>query len=221
MVQPTKPGEIFLAHHGILFLDELPEFQRHVLTVLREPMESGEINIFRASAQVCFPATFTLVVALNPCPCPCGYFGSASSKHHCRYSPDQARLYRQKISGPLLDRIDLHVPVAHTTVSELQKSSNGEKSEDIKQRVIAARQKQLVRRGVNNSRLTKVQLNKHCKSAENDRGVLDNAVDALGLSARAYDRILKTVRTIADLKGKGSISKKDISGAVSFRNVDR
>ncbi|MFT6221749.1 MAG: magnesium chelatase family protein [Candidatus Endobugula sp.] len=213
-----KPGEISLAHHGILFLDEIPEFPRHVLEVLREPMESGEINISRASAQVCFPAAFTLVAALNPCPC--GYFGSASSKHHCRCSPDQVRRYRQKISGPLLDRIDLHVPVAHTTVSELQKLSNGESSENIKKRVIAARKKQLVRQGVNNARLTKVQLNKHCKLAENDRDFLDNAVDTLGLSARAYDRILKTARTIADLKNNDVISKQDISEAVSFRNFD-
>jgi magnesium chelatase family protein len=214
-----KPGEISLAHHGVLFLDECPEFQRQVLEVLREPMESGEINISRASAQVCFPASFTLVAALNPCPC--GYFGSASSKHHCRCSPDKISRYRQKISGPLLDRIDLHVPVAHTTIRDLQKLSNGEKSENIKQRVIAARKKQLARQGVNNAQLTKVQLNKHCKLAESDREFLDNAVDALGLSARAYDRILKTARTIADLKGKDDIGKQDISEAISFRNFDR
>jgi magnesium chelatase family protein len=182
-------------------------------------MESGEINISRASAQVCFPAAFTLVAALNPCPC--GYFGSASSKHHCRCSPDQIRRYRQKISGPLLDRIDLHVPVAHTTISELQKLSTGESSEDIKQRVIAARSKQLARQGVNNAQLTKVQLNTYCSLADSDREFLDNAVDTLGLSARAYDRILKTARTIADLRDNEDINKKDISEAVSFRNFDR
>jgi magnesium chelatase family protein len=214
-----KPGEISLAHNGILFLDEIPEFPRHVLEVLREPMESGEINISRASAQVCFPAAFTLIAALNPCPC--GYFGSASSKHHCRCSPDQIRRYRQKISGPLLDRIDLHVPVAHTTISDLQKLPDGENSNQIKQRVIQAREKQITRQGNNNAHLTKKQLNTHCQLTKSDRGFLDNAVDALGLSARAYDRILKTARTIADLKNEDNINKKDISEAISFRNFDR
>ena len=214
-----KPGEISLAHNGILFLDEIPEFPRHVLEVLREPMESGEINISRASAQVCFPAAFTLIAALNPCPC--GYFGSSSSKHHCRCSPDQIRRYRQKISGPLLDRIDLHVPVAHTTISDLQKLPNGESSNKIKQRVIKAREKQIMRQGNNNAQLTKIQLNTHCQLTKSDRIFLDNAVDALGLSARAYDRILKTARTIADLKNEDNINKKDISEAISFRNFDR
>jgi len=214
-----KPGEISLAHNGILFLDEIPEFPRHVLEVLREPMESGEINISRASAQVCFPADFTLIAALNPCPC--GYFGSTSQKHHCRCSPDQVRRYRQKISGPLLDRIDLHVPVAHTTISELQKLPTGESSDTIKQRVISAREKQTVRQGINNAQLTKAQLNAHCKLTKSDREFLDNAVDKLGLSARAYDRILKVARTIADLSSMENIHGQHISEAISFRNFDR
>lgn len=214
-----KPGEISLAHHGILFLDELPEFQRQVLEVLREPIESGEIHISRANAQVRFPAAFTLVAALNPCPC--GYFGSTSSKHHCRCSPDQIRRYRQKISGPLLDRIDLHVPVAHTAISDLQDLPEGESSATIKQRVISARKKQLSRQGKTNAQLIKKEFTRVCRLDNADRHFLDKAVDALGLSARAYDRILKTARTIADLADSDSIKKNHLSEAISFRNFER
>jgi magnesium chelatase family protein len=213
-----KPGEISLAHHGVLFLDECPEFQRQVLEVLREPMESGEINISRANAQVRFPAAFTLVAALNPCPC--GYFGSISQKHHCRCSPDNIRRYRQKISGPLLDRIDLHVPVAHTSMAELQQLPQGENSAVIKQRVESARKKQLQRQNKCNARLSKQEINRVCHLSQNNRFFLEKAVDTLGLSARAYDRILKTARTIADLKNNDNIEKEELSEAISFRNFD-
>ncbi|MFT7389158.1 MAG: magnesium chelatase family protein [Candidatus Endobugula sp.] len=213
-----KPGEISLAHHGVLFLDECPEFQRQVLEVLREPMESGEINISRANAQVRFPAAFTLVAALNPCPC--GYFGSCSEKHHCRCSPDNIRRYRQKISGPLLDRIDLHVPVAHTRMTELQQLPQGERSADIRQRVETARKKQLQRQHKPNARLNKQEINRICCLDHSNRIFLEKAVDTLGLSARAYDRILKTARTIADLKKNENIEKEELSEAISFRNFD-
>jgi magnesium chelatase family protein len=214
-----KPGEISLAHHGILFLDELPEFQRSVLEVLREPMESGEIHISRANAQVSFPAQFTLVAALNPCYC--GYFGSHSDKHHCRCSPDQIRRYRQKISGPLLDRIDLHVPVSHTSNSELQTLAEGESSAVIKPRVLAARERQLQRQQKTNARLSKKQLNCFCILDKNNNEYLNKAVDKLGLSARAYDRILKTARTIADLADSDNIQQAHLSEALAFINFDR
>ncbi|MGS2718626.1 YifB family Mg chelatase-like AAA ATPase [Eionea flava] len=213
-----KPGEISLAHHGVLFLDECPEFPRQVLEVLREPMESGEINISRANAQVVFPAAFTLVAALNPCPC--GYFGSTSNKHLCRCAPDQIRRYRQKISGPLLDRIDLHVPVAHTRMSELQTLPTGESSEVIRQRVNAAKAIQEQRQQKCNARLNKQELKEICRLPRQTQSFLETAVDTLGLSARAYDRILKTARTIADLKGNKEIGKADLSEAVSFRNFE-
>jgi magnesium chelatase family protein len=214
-----KPGEISLAHHGVLFLDELPEFQRPVLEVLREPMESGEIYISRANAQVCFPAQFTLIAALNPCPC--GYFGSTSSKHHCRCSPDQIRRYRQKISGPLLDRIDLHVPVNHASTHELQHAPQGEKSSLIKARVLIARNIQLKRQLKVNARLTKKDMSQFCPLSKQDNDFLHKAVDTLGLSARAFDRIVKTARTIADLHQASHIGRAHLSEAIAFRNFDR
>ncbi len=214
-----KPGEISLAHHGVLFLDELPEFQRQVLEVLREPLESGEIFISRANAQVRFPAEFILVAALNPCPC--GYFGSTSTQHHCRCSPDIIRRYRQKISGPLLDRIDLHIPVSHTKSSELQSMPEGESSTSIKQRVLLAREIQSTRQGCCNAELTKKQLQTTCHLNTPELDFLNHAVDKLGLSARAYDRVIKVARTIADLANKKDIQKQHLREALSLRNFDR
>lgn len=214
-----KPGEISLSHCGILFLDELPEFQRQVLEVLREPMESGEIHISRANAQVRFPARFTLVAALNPCQC--GYYGSHSPKHHCRCSPDQVTRYRQKISGPLLDRIDLHVPVSHTPTHELQHIADSEPSASIKQRVLTARNRQIQRQQKTNAYLSSKDIKQHCQLDDSDRNYLNNAVDKLGLSARAYDRILKVARTMADLSNKEKIEKIHLSEAISYRNFDR
>lgn len=214
-----RPGEISLAHQGILFLDELPEFQRQVLEVLREPMESGDIYISRANAQVRFPANFQLIAAMNPCQC--GYFGSTSEKHHCCCTPDQVKRYRQKISGPLLDRIDLHVAVSHASTSELQNLPDGESSVIIKQRVLQVREIQLQRQQKVNAHLTKADIKHYCPLNKNDRSFLNAVVDKLGLSARAYDRILKTARTIADLSKKECIHREHISEAIGYRNFDR
>ena len=214
-----KPGEISLSHCGILFLDEFPEFSRQVLEVLREPLESGEIHISRANAQVRFPSQFTLVAALNPCPC--GYFGGTVNSHHCRCSPDQIQRYRQKISGPLLDRIDLHIPVNHIPTTELQKMSEGENSITIKQRVILARNIQWQRQKKMNSQLTKREMNDFCPLDKNTITFLNKAVDTLGFSARAYDKIIKTARTIADLEKTECITLEHISEALAFRNFDR
>ena len=214
-----KPGEISLSHEGILFLDELPEFQRQVLEVLREPMESGNIHISRANAQVCFPSRFLLVAALNPCPC--GYFGSTSTIHQCRCTPDQIGRYRHKISGPLLDRIDLHVPVNHTPVSQLDNMPIGETSSVIKERVLAARYRQEQRQKIPNAQLNKQQLTCYCSLNKESKQFLHSAVDKLGLSARAYDRILKTARTIADIEASEHIAQHHLAEAIAFRNFDR
>lgn len=214
-----KPGEISLSHCGILFLDEFPEFSRQVLEVLREPLESGEIHISRANAQVCYPSQFTLVAALNPCQC--GYFGSRIKGHSCKCTPDQVRQYRRKISGPLLDRIDLQVPVNHIPANELQNIPDSESSSDIKKRVYQARKKQLERQQKNNAQLTKKEINRHCALDSNSQSFLNNVVDKIGLSARAYDKILKTARTIADLGGSENILQEHISEAIAFRNFDR
>ncbi len=210
-----RPGEISLSHHGVLFLDELPEFQRSVLEVLREPLESGKINISRANAQLCFPANFTLIAAMNPCPC--GFFNSPAPTHHCRCTPDQIRRYRQKISGPLLDRIDLHVPVSYTAISELQTLPDAESSAPIKARVVKAREKQRQRQGVINSQLSQQQIKRFCALGEKEQYFLNGAVDRLGLSARAYNRILKTARTIADLSNSQEIKEGHLLEAISFR----
>jgi magnesium chelatase family protein len=214
-----KPGEISLSHCGVLFLDEFPEFSRQVLEVLREPLESGEIYISRANAHVRFPSQFTLVAALNPCQC--GYFGSSIKTHYCRCSPDQVKRYRQKISGPLLDRIDLHVPVDHIPTTELQKMPIGEHSEIIKQRVVNARKIQWQRQKKNNVQLTQQDMQTFCTLTPTIQTFLNTAVDTLGLSARAYDKIIKTARTIADLEATSAISLDHIREALAFRNFDR
>jgi magnesium chelatase family protein len=212
-----RPGEISLAHRGVLFLDELPEFQRQVLEVLREPLESGEVRISRAKAQVTYPAHFQLVAAMNPCPC--GYHGSGTDR--CRCTPDQIRRYRDKISGPLLDRIDMHVPVRALKPGELHADARGDNSEVIRQRVEQARARQLARQGKCNHQLNAPELAKVCLLEENDKLLLEQAINKLGLSTRAYHRVLKVARTLADMEGVEQPRTAHITEALSYRTLDR
>lgn len=212
-----KPGEISLAHAGVLFLDELPEFSRQVLEVLREPLESGEVRISRARSQACFPARFQLVAAMNPCPC--GYHGTDANR--CRCSPDQVKRYRDKISGPLLDRIDMHVPVRALRQGELQSKTLGDSSAAIRLRVEAARQVQMVRQGKANHQLSAPELETYCELTQADKHLLEQAIEKLGLSTRAYHRVLKLARTLADMAGREHLTTVDISEALSYRTLDR
>ncbi|MFT5690980.1 MAG: magnesium chelatase family protein [Oceanicoccus sp.] len=213
-----KPGEISLAHHGILFLDELPEFQRQVLEVLREPLESGEIMISRASQQVRFPAKFQLVAAMNPCPC--GYYGD--NKRACRCTPDRIRRYREKISGPLIDRIDIQLNVSRLPAKLLRESSERiENSEHVLSRVIKARKKQLSRAGKINAALTIKELESFCLLDNVNQNLLENAVNKLNLSPRAYHRILRVARTIADMEEADTIASKHLLEATGYRALDR
>jgi len=212
-----KPGEISLAHNGVLFLDELPEFHRHVLEVLREPLESGEVRISRARAQAVYPARFQLVAAMNPCPC--GYHGV--SEGECNCTPDQIRRYRDKISGPLLDRIDMHVPVQQLKRGELQGKSSGESSQEVRARVVNARQRQLDRQGKANHLLTVPELEKVCNLTQAQRALLEDAIETLGLSSRAYHRVLKVARTLADMVGSQTLETGHIREALSYRTLDR
>ena len=219
-----RPGEISLAHHGLLFLDELPEFQRQVLEVLREPLESGEIRISRASAQLTFPARFQLIAAMNPCPC--GYLASdPQSSHRCRCTAQQVQRYRQKISGPLLDRIDLHVPVAQLPLHELhqqpEQAPPRESSATIRQRVVNARTRQHQRQQACNAQLSIKEMERFCRLDDPQRQLLSQAIETLGLSARAYHRVIKVARTIADLADRETIAGEHIAEAVSLRNFDR
>lgn len=216
-----KPGEISLAHNGVLFLDELPEFQRSVLEVLREPLESGEIRISRASAQVQFPARFQLIAAMNPCPC--GYLGD----YRCHCSPDQVKRYRQKISGPLLDRFDLHVPVNAVKAEQLHVNHETEipnpalSTASVRKRVIAARETQLNRQGLCNAQLSGKALEKVCLLTNHQQNVLAQAMEKLGLSARAYHRTLRVARSLADVDGEQKIQDQHVMEALSYRNLDR
>lgn len=212
-----RPGEISLAHHGILFLDELPEFPRSVLEVLREPLECGHICISRANARVEYPAHFQLVAAMNPCPC--GYYGDR--KGRCGCSPAQVKRYRDKISGPLLDRIDLHVQVENLSVDEMHRKKEGESSDTVRARVADARQKQLQRQKCSNAALKGKLLNQYCTLGDEERDMLSSAMQRLNLSARAYDRILRVSRTIADLGGSANISCTHLGEALSFRQLDK
>jgi magnesium chelatase family protein len=213
-----RPGEISLAHHGVLFLDELPEFDRKVLEVLREPLESGSITISRAARQAEFPARFQLVAAMNPCPC--GYLGDASGRCHC--TPDQIRLYRARISGPLLDRIDMHIEVPALPRELLLKGDGGgESSASVRERVSAARERQLCRQGGANQHLTNKQIDEVCALGEDGRALLHAAVERLRLSARGYHRILKVARTIADIAGADCIAPVHLSEAIQYRCLDR
>lgn len=208
-----RPGEISLAHHGVLFLDELPEFSRHVLEVLREPLESGRVMISRAVMQTEFPAAFQLVAAMNPCPC--GYEGDPSGR--CGCSPDQIRRYRDRISGPLLDRIDLHVEVPRQSLKDLPV---GEASSAVRKRVYAARQRQM-QRGAVNARLDVAGLRQFCQLQPEQARLLDAASERLRLSARAHHRILRVARTIADLDGSTAIEIPHLSEAIGYRQLDR
>ena len=214
-----RPGEISLAHHGVLFLDELPEFDRRVLEVLREPLESGRIVISRAANQTEFPAQFQLIAAMNPCPC--GYLGDTGGRCHC--TEDQVRRYRQKISGPLLDRIDIHIEMAKVAKEVLLQTydTNTEDSYTVQRRVAKAHQLQLNRSDKANHKLTNKEVNKFCKINDVGSKLLDTAVTRLGLSARAIHRILKVARTIADLAGAQSIDTAHLSEAISYRRLDR
>lgn len=210
-----KPGEISLAHQGVLFLDELPEFQRSVLEVMREPLESGSIDIARANRQVRYPADFQLIAAMNPCPC--GHY----PEPRCVCTPDQVRRYRSKISGPLLDRIDLHVAVVNQPPSQLQTLPSGECSDSIRQRVIAARARQALRQGKTNSALSGQELDRHCQLATDTARFLEAATVKLGLSARAYHRILRVARTLADLAARDTIEHQHVAEAIGYRQLDR
>lgn len=213
------PGEISLAHHGVLFLDELPEFDRRVLEVLREPLESGSITISRAARQADFPARFQLVAAMNPCPC--GYLGDANGR--CRCTADQVRSYRARVSGPLLDRIDLHVEVPAVPHADLLGpfKDGGEPSAQVRERVQTARERQLQRSGVANFRLGTKQIEQVCALDADNRRLLELAMQRLSLSARAAHRILKVARTIADLDGVEQIGNTHLSEAIQYRCLDR
>jgi magnesium chelatase family protein len=212
-----RPGEISLSHHGVLFLDELPEFDRSVLEVLREPLESGRITISRAARQADFPAEFQLVGAMNPCPC--GYLGHYTNK--CRCTPDQVARYRGKISGPLLDRIDLQIEVPAVPQLELVKAQRGESSDVIRLRVEAAFQRQLARQQKPNAKLEVKDIDQLCVPSEAGETLLKNAITRMGLSARAYHRVLKVARTIADLEGAEQIQTGHIAEAIQYRRMDK
>ncbi len=210
---PARPGEISLAHHGVLFLDELPEFGRNVLEVLREPIESGQISLSRAAHQVEFPARFQLVAAMNPCPC--GYFGHP--QRACVCSPDQVIRYRNRVSGPLLDRIDLQIHVPTVNQHEMTSSITPEASEPVRERVAKAAAVQIERQGKPNSALGSTEIERHCKPDEAGLALLRAAMSRMALSARAYHRILKVARTIADLAGQSGLAVMHIAEAVEYR----
>jgi len=206
-----RPGEISLAHHGVLFLDELPEFDRRVLEALREPLETGHVSIARAARRVDFPARFQLVAAMNPCPC--GYLGSA----RCRCTPDQVARYRAKLSGPLLDRIDMTLEVPALAQHELQSTADGESSDAVRSRVIAARTRQLERQGKPNAALASGEIDALCAPDEAGTKLLSAALVRLKLSARAYHRVLKLARTVADLAGAQRIASPHVAEAIHYR----
>lgn len=210
-----RPGEISLAHHGVLFLDELPEFPRTVLEVLRQPLEAGHINISRAARQVEFPARFQLIAAMNPCPC--GYLGHPSGQ--CRCTPDQISRYRSRLSGPLLDRIDLQIEVPPLPATVLQQAADGESSDVIRQRVSKARDRQLQRQAQPNARLNSAEIEKHCQTDVAANTLLQQAMTRLNLSARAYHRILKVARSIADLEASSCVQSKHIAEAIQLRRA--
>ncbi|QIV93965.1 YifB family Mg chelatase-like AAA ATPase [Allofrancisella frigidaquae] len=212
------PGEISLAHNGVLFLDELPEFDRKVLEVLREPLETGVVNISRARCQVEYPANFQLIAAMNPCPC--GYLGSQTKE--CTDSIQTIRRYQSKLSGPLLDRIDLHLEVLELSKQDLTNQNlKGEKSSLVRARVEKARQLQISRQNKINALLSSKELDKVCSLGEDSKKMLELAIEKLGLSARGYYKILKVARTIADLNGNDEVDKKAIQEAISYRKMDK
>jgi magnesium chelatase family protein len=217
-----RPGEVSLGHHGVLFLDELPEFQRNVLEVMRQPLEDGSVTIARAAISVTFPSRFMLAAAMNPCPC--GYFGDPTRECHC--TPPMIQRYVSKISGPLLDRIDIHIEVPAVKYKELRAPSSSEDSTAVRARVIAARDRQTERyrteKGTySNAQMMPKMIRKFCAISAEGEKLLENAITKLGLSARAHDRILKVARTIADLDAAESIEPRHLSEAIQYRTLDR
>ncbi|MFO1453634.1 MAG: YifB family Mg chelatase-like AAA ATPase [Lysobacterales bacterium] len=213
-----RPGESSLAHHGVLFLDELPEWSRHALEVLREPLESGSVSISRAARHCDFPARFQLVAAMNPCPC--GWAGDPSGR--CLCNDEAIRRYRARISGPLLERIDLHVEVPRLPPTQLRTDGpSGETSASVRVRVIAARNRQLARSDHANAQLDQSQTNAFCRLTARDSALLERAVDALQLSARSLHRILRVARTIADLAGSEAIDTPHLTEAIGYRKLER
>ncbi len=216
-----RPGEVSLAHNGVLFLDELPEFKKHVLEVLRQPLEDGKVTISRATNSLQFPSRFVLIAAMNPCPC--GHFGD--TLHECTCNEIQVKRYRDKISGPLLDRIDIHLEVPAVDFKEMTRGNTGETSAQIKKRVEKARHVQTKRykniRNIHaNSQMTSQHLKSHCRLTKETLTILEQGMERLGLSARAYNRILKIGRTIADLAGSADIETNHIAEALQYRRID-
>lgn len=223
-----RPGEISLAHHGVLFLDELPEFSRDVLEVMRQPLEDGHVTIARAAQSLAFPARFQLVSSMNPCPCGFGLPSAGNGGRQCTCSPTQVRRYLGKISGPLLDRIDIHIEVPRLSPQQLMSRQPGESSAAVRARVAKARKVQTDRygnsedRGVTcNAQLKARQLREYCQLDGTARDMLRSAIDKFGLSARAYDRILKVSRTVADLDGSDEILLHHVAEAINYRTLDR
>ena len=214
---PPRPGEISLAHHGILFLDELTEFSRKVLETLREPLESGRVHIARAARHAEFPAEFQLIAAMNPCPC--GYHGS--SQKACRCTPDQVSRYRGKLSGPFVDRIDLVIEVPALPTDALCGKAQGESSASVRQRVIKAWAKQQARQKQPNARLSNQAIDHACQPDAAGTALLQQAAQRLGLSARAWHRILKVARTIADLADSTDIGAAHVAEAIQYRRFAR
>lgn len=219
--QNPQPGEVSLAHNGVLFLDELPEFGHNVLEVLRQPLEDKHITISRARYAVDYPSNFTLVASMNPCPC--GFYNHPTKE--CTCTPSAVRRYMGRISGPLLDRIDLHVEVTPVSREEMSGTEAAESSASIRRRVIAAREVQSARfasTGIHtNTMMTSAMLRRFCPLTAEARALLDRAMDRLRLSARAYDRIIKVSRTIADLEGEEQIRPQHVSEAITYRSLDR
>jgi magnesium chelatase family protein len=211
-----RPGEISLAHHGVLFLDELPEFDRDVLEALREPLESGRVSIARAARQAQFPARFQLVAAMNPCPC--GHCGDRSGR--CRCTPERIARYRGRISGPLADRIDIKLEVPAPRESDLVAPASGESSAAMRARIAYARQAQIARQGKANSLLGTREIDQHCATDRDGDQLLRHALARLLLSARAYHRVLRVARTIADLAQKTSIGAEHIAESIQYRRLD-
>lgn len=216
-----QAGEISLAHHGILFLDEFPEFQRHILETLRQPLEDGQVNISRAYGSVTFPAKFMMVAAMNPCPC--GYFTDARRK--CKCAPPQIDRYLARVSGPLIDRIDIHLEVPAVAYRELRSRQHGTDSRQMREQVLKARQTQHRRFGPDsttlNARLTGRQLKQHAALDAAGESILKQALTELGLSARAHDKILRIARTIADLAGEENVKADHLAEAIQYRRLDR
>ena len=217
----SKPGEISLAHNGVLFLDEMPEYTRSFIETLRQPLEDGQITVARANQTVTYPSSFILVASMNPRPC--GNYGS--NKLECRCSPQQIHKYLAKLSGPIMDRIDLHVEVDNVTYDDLHSNEECESSAVIRERVNKAKAKQLERfkgtKVYSNAKMNVVQTKKYCALSEDAKQILQLAFEKLKLSARAHDRILKVARTIADLAGEENILPEHIAEAIQYRSLDR